>query len=203
MSHEPNIVCAYHLNDALDPVVSKRVVKAVCKLLREMEAEKDLTFDAIAVRGLSGLLVAPIVAMRLNKTLLCVRKGESCHSSNVVEGDVAAKNYIVLDDFVSSGSTVREVIEAVATAAPLARCVGMVSYHQLNTKDEVNGSYAYRVEHAFDTAENLRLYSDVIKTQDVRIRDTRAQGQSKISLDSLAAWEERRRSFRRSINFGA
>ncbi len=98
-----NIRCVSHLTPMLDPKRARYTVKQVIKMIKA----RGLKFDAIACRGVSGLLIAPIVAMRLNKTLIVVRKGEKTHSCYVVEGDHAAKRYLILDDFIASGATVR------------------------------------------------------------------------------------------------
>src|SRR5271169_4733500 len=82
------IICAGHLRPMLEPKRARYTVKQVVKMIRE----KQLVFDAIACRGVSCLLIAPIVAMRLNKTLIIVRKdGEKTHSGYTIEGDHAAK----------------------------------------------------------------------------------------------------------------
>lgn len=78
-------------------------------------AVRDLTpliagFDSIAVRGVSGLLVGSPVALALGKPLAVVRKpSEVAHASGIVNRAHAGNSYIVIDDFVSSGATVREI----------------------------------------------------------------------------------------------
>jgi hypothetical protein len=79
--------------------------------------DKSHLFDAIAFRGMSGALIGPVLADRLDKKLIMVRKptdGES-HSRMTVEGEKADR-YIIVDDFVSSGSTVRAIIQALVHA---------------------------------------------------------------------------------------
>ena len=75
-----------------------------------LEAED---FKVIAVRGVSGLLFGSILAYRMNKGLVVVRKpGESTHSGMVVEGcfpDVG-EGWVIVDDLVATGGTVAEII---------------------------------------------------------------------------------------------
>ena len=127
--HEHNIVSACYLVSVLDPHARRVLVKDVIEALRPIE------FDAIAFRGLSGALVAPIVAYELDKTLLAVRKGESNHSGHLVEGDYNARRYVIIDDIISSGDTVSAIHAAVAALVPGAKCVGVIRYlNSLNSQ---------------------------------------------------------------------
>jgi orotate phosphoribosyltransferase-like protein len=121
--YEPYIKCSGHLTPVLNPERRRHTVNSVIRVLRYHE------FDAIAFRGLSGALIAPIVAMEMDKTLLAVRKREEHrHSEMVVEGDLNAKRYVILDDLVSMGTTVKAIISEVATVAPAAKCIGVLRY---------------------------------------------------------------------------
>jgi adenine/guanine phosphoribosyltransferase-like PRPP-binding protein len=120
--HIYTIDSAYYLEDVLNPYTRKTIIKKIEAKLAQHQ------FDAIAFRGLSGALVAPIVALHMDKTLLCIRKEESSHSDSNVEGDIAARSYIILDDFVCSGSTVKAIQEAVTKVAPQAKCLGIYQY---------------------------------------------------------------------------
>jgi hypothetical protein len=66
-------------------------------------------FDAIVVRGVSGLLVGPMVASRLGKPWCIVRKpGDGTHSDHkVVEGWYNFKSYIIVDDLIATGGTIK------------------------------------------------------------------------------------------------
>ena len=75
-----------------------------------------LDFDAVAFTGMSGALIAPSVADRLDKNLLMVRKDDcSSHSAQYygeyLEGDLEAKKYIIIDDLISSGTTLEKMIK--------------------------------------------------------------------------------------------
>ncbi len=177
--HDINIECASHLHDGLHPDIRKKVSHRIILLLRAMEKRGDVKFDAIAARGLSGFLFAPVVAMALNKTLLVVRKGEKCHSGRMVEGDYGARNYIIIDDFIASGTTVSALIDAVAEEVPTARCVGMVHYSGMSDDERWCGkSHAWRVDRAFYNVRELYSYNDTIKYQDQRVADKIAQRNS-------------------------
>jgi adenine/guanine phosphoribosyltransferase-like PRPP-binding protein len=126
--HNHSIRCASHLEPMLTPERARFTVRQVIKMIKA----RDLKFDTIACRGVSGLLIAPVVAMRLNKTLLVVRKGENTHSTHAVEGDYGAKRYLILDDFIDGGSTVRAIVEGIYGVSPKARCVGFIAYKRLS-----------------------------------------------------------------------
>ena len=130
-SAKHNIKCAGHLTVMLNPKRAKFTVKQVIRMIRE----RKLEFDAIVCRGVSGLLIAPIVAMRLNKTLIVVRKGEKTHSAYTVEGDHGAKRYLILDDFIDGGDTVRAIIKCVFEVNRAAICVGFIAYKRLSFED--------------------------------------------------------------------
>jgi hypothetical protein len=101
----------------------ERTVKALT-----VEAHR---FDFIAVRGCSGMLVGAPVSLRIGKPLVVVRKpDENSHSygRSVINDGRARGRYLFLDDFVSSGTTERAVIDGLRVAAPSATYVGNFQY---------------------------------------------------------------------------
>lgn len=118
----PEIKCASHLTKALTPETLRWLVPQIVKKLSAYE------FDAIACRGLSGVLVAPMVALAMNKTLLIIRNHLDCHSAHMVEGDYGARRYVILDDFASSGNTVEKIVKEISVEIPEARCLGLCEY---------------------------------------------------------------------------
>ena len=103
-------------------------------LLRETVADcidilRRYEFDALAFRGQSGSLIAPVLALALDKTMLMVRKNMTdCHSGQIVEGDLGAQRYIIIDDLISSGKTVTTIVEEIAKVARKAVCLGVLEY---------------------------------------------------------------------------
>ena len=105
-------------------------VKKVSLILRNYD------FDAIAFRGMSGALIAPAVALKLDKTLLMVRKPragneDDSHSYEHVEGDAAARRYVILDDFIATGRTIKAITEEIKRFAPTAICIGAIEVSRL------------------------------------------------------------------------
>lgn len=101
---------------------NKIIIGAVCDL-RQVES-----FDSIVCCGTSGLLVAPQVAEILNKHLVLVRKqNDKCYSNFGVEG-VAPYRYIIIDDLICSGKTIRHIKNSIKNEHPRAICIGVYCY---------------------------------------------------------------------------
>lgn len=76
----------------------------------------------IAVRGVSGFVVAGAVSAELGLPLVIVRKGtDGCHSDYLVEGPRELTDYIIIDDFLSSGDTIQAIYRDVASTYRPAR----------------------------------------------------------------------------------
>lgn len=115
---------------------NKIIIKAVCDLRKISD-----TFDSVACCGVSGLLVVAQVAELLNKHIIVVRKGEQCYSEFRTEG-VAPFRYIILDDLICSGSTVKRIKTILKEEYPRSQCVGLYCYlpKECCYSDNVEGS---------------------------------------------------------------
>lgn len=99
------------------------------KILRESVAtikkyQKRHKIDAIAFTGTSGAALAYPLSLRLKLPLICVRK-EKSHARLSVEGNYSATKYLIVDDFISSGKTIKSIRQKIAkelgvTAQPAA-----------------------------------------------------------------------------------
>jgi adenine/guanine phosphoribosyltransferase-like PRPP-binding protein len=103
-------------------VRNKIIIKAVCDLRKISDS-----FDSIACCGVSGLMVVPQIAEILNKNIVVVRKGERCYSEFRTEG-VAPFQYIILDDLICSGSTVKHIRRILKNEYSRSKCVGVYCY---------------------------------------------------------------------------
>ena len=101
---------------------NKIIIKAICDLRKIQDS-----FDTIACCGVSGLMVVPQVAEILEKNILVVRKDERRYSDFVLEG-AAPYRYIIVDDLVCSGKTVRWIKNNIYEDNPRATCVGVYCY---------------------------------------------------------------------------
>lgn len=95
---------------------------------------KGKDFDAIAFMGNSGALLAAPLALTLDKPMILVRKPfkkEECHSDYICEGFRVAKSYIIVDDFVQTGTTVNYIKDKIAEWIPDAKLVGVLECSRL------------------------------------------------------------------------
>jgi phosphoribosylpyrophosphate synthetase len=109
-------------------------VDKACAILGKYE------FDAIAFRGMSGAIPSPVIALAMNKTMIMVRKPESeSHSGRNVEGDRAARRYVIVDDFIESGATVQAIYDQVKEFTDWYRlgehavCIGVLCLNEMNS----------------------------------------------------------------------
>ena len=102
---------------------NKIIIKAVCDLRKISDS-----FDSIACCGVSGLMVVPQISELLNKNIIVVRKeGDKCYSEFRTEG-VAPFRYIILDDLICSGSTVKHIKKVLKEEYRRSICVGAYCY---------------------------------------------------------------------------
>ena len=87
----------------------------------------DIYYDSIACCGTSGLMVVPQIAELLNKNIIVVRKNKDGYSDFMVEG-AATNLYIIIDDLICSGGTVKHIIKNIRRETPRSKCVGVYCY---------------------------------------------------------------------------
>lgn len=104
-------------------VRNKIIIKAVCDLRKISDQ-----FDSIACCGVSGLMVVPQIAELLNKNIVLIRKqNEKCYSDFAIEG-VKPFRYIILDDLICSGNTVRHIKRSIEDEHARTQCLGLYCY---------------------------------------------------------------------------
>lgn len=97
------------------------VMKAVIEL-------RKFDFDSIVCSGTSGLLVVPQIAEILDKHIVVIRKpSEKRYSIFEIEG-VTPHRYIIVDDLVCSGNTVKLINKTLHNECPRSKCVGAYFY---------------------------------------------------------------------------
>lgn len=95
----------------------------------------ELQFDAVVVTGKSGLSVGFAAQMAREFPMIVVRKaGERSHGLPIEGPDnLRVLRYIIMDDFIDSGSTVETIVTAMRKTAeqqgePIPMCVGVLQY---------------------------------------------------------------------------
>lgn len=113
--------------------------KTICKAVRRLKhlIKFGLKFDAIAFTGLSGSLIAPSIADRLNVGLIAIRKTrDKTHSQWKVESTSDISSYIIIDDLVCGGKTIRGIIKKINNTPYKAICNGLYLYaHSISMHD--------------------------------------------------------------------
>ena len=111
-------------------------------------------FQVIACQGVSGLAFASVLAYRMEKGLLVVRKEgkvESSHSCMGIEGCIPTGNdkWLIVDDFVSTGATMARILRMVGWHS---RLVGAYLYQGQGPKRFYNKSDLVAMYTSFRTA---------------------------------------------------
>jgi len=119
--------------NCFDPDYQADAVAWVLRQLRtgQFEAEPLTHDDAIAFRGQSGASVAFPVSALTGIPLAHVRKPEcSSHvgGNRQVVGNSSPIRYVIVDDFIDTGDTIRAIYEGIHREFPAARCVGILLY---------------------------------------------------------------------------
>jgi adenine/guanine phosphoribosyltransferase-like PRPP-binding protein len=102
---------------------NKAIIKAVCDLRKISD-----TFDSIACCGISGLMVVPQIAELLDKHIVIIRKKDESRYSNFLIEGVTPFRYIIIDDLICSGNTLKWINNSIYEENPKARCVGLYCY---------------------------------------------------------------------------
>jgi len=104
-----------YIRPAISLKLRSKTVNCLIKLIKESGVE----FDAIVLRGMSGAIIVPAVADRLKKPFIVCRKDDKHHSSLQVEYqfDGTIARYIIIDDLISSGGTIKTIVEMMRNEA--------------------------------------------------------------------------------------
>lgn len=110
-----------YMGHALSPEKLATSVADVSRVLRAVRG----AFDGLAFRGMSGAAIGFPVCAATGIPPIVVRSSKvSSHSTYAAEAVVDVSRYVIVDDFVDSGETLKAISDALAPAA----CVGVVLY---------------------------------------------------------------------------
>lgn len=102
-------------------------------------------FKFLVATGMSGVIVGSPLALRVNRPLVVIRKptDDSHQHSPVVNRNDAEGPYVIIDDFISSGATLRRIHTVMEEECWFARYAGTYLYSDdlLSWKDD--GKIAY------------------------------------------------------------
>ena len=119
-----------HVDYLCLPEVYAFCLKRSVELIRELPQQPDF----IACRGVSGTLIAGAVASALGISLVVIRKMDDSHCTRK-GGPVGYQGscYVIVDDFICTGSTVCVIAEALKESRLLAVCVTKPNYESNRT----------------------------------------------------------------------
>ena len=108
---------------------AKQAAEAIPRMMAETNA------DAIVVSGNSGISIGHAALMLIEFPLVLVRKHKDNSHGDSVEGPLnhELRKFLILDDFVSSGATVRNICDtlysrAIMYESSVPECVGVLEY---------------------------------------------------------------------------
>lgn len=138
----PHMLYTDYLDKVFDITLYPFTVESVKCILTELQ------YDAIAFRGTSGAALAFPLSLSLGKPLLHVRKPGS-HATSKVEGDLTSKSYVIIDDFISSGKTLKLIKSRInsfykSKKLMIPECVGIILYDSnpgMHNKNIINSIY--------------------------------------------------------------
>jgi hypoxanthine phosphoribosyltransferase len=86
-------------------------------------------FDTIVCRGKSGMLAAGFLSAYLTKNTIVIRKNtNNSHAVALIEYFELPNKYIIVDDFISSGATIMNIIRKMEKLFPNAELTAIALY---------------------------------------------------------------------------
>lgn len=105
-------------------------VKTLQRVVRIYDANPKFRELPLVVTGISGMAIGVPLAFQLNLEFCVVRKkGDSDNASHRIEGYIPIGEFLILDDLVSSGNTIKRITDAIKGVSPDARCIGIILYN--------------------------------------------------------------------------
>ena len=133
MKKTSHVIRTDYLNKVYRVNQFTKTVERAAKVLRKFR--RKVPFEAIAFTGTSGAALAYPLSYLLGIPLICVRKStRDNHFGYKIEGVMTADTYIIVDDFIESGSTIEKVRKSVDSEywkshGEEPKCVGIYLYH--------------------------------------------------------------------------
>ena len=136
-----------YLHEVFYPNIFRKKVKTATLKVKSFKEKNGI--DAIAFTGTSGAALAYPVAYNLNLGLINVRKlTERSHFTRgdygPVEGFLSSKKYVIIDDFIESGKTIKYILSNVKKAQKAqfmspASCSAILLYGSTDDARHFNG----------------------------------------------------------------
>lgn len=109
-----------------DRGILKKKLNMLLPTIIEVSMETDAT--SLIVSGTSGVWLGSLLTMQQDLPVVLVRKdGENSHGS-IVEGNTDSKRGLVIDDFISSGTTINRIARSLAIWGRGLEIVGVIEH---------------------------------------------------------------------------
>jgi hypoxanthine phosphoribosyltransferase len=101
-----------------------------------------IDFDTIVCTGVSGAVIAPILAYQLRKNLFIIRKGENTTSEDKLSAGILGESWLFVDELIESGKTYNRVKSEIRYICEQknysTKFVGVFLYRNLSWRDAGN-----------------------------------------------------------------
>jgi hypoxanthine phosphoribosyltransferase len=119
----------------LNEIFNKDFINIINSLVKTIKQSK-IEFDAIAFTGQSGAMVATVLCYKLKKLPLLIRKTtDNAHSDYKLEGPLDSFKYIIVDDMISSGRTIADIISEIVKSTQNSNLTGIFFYSHSSWDD--------------------------------------------------------------------
>lgn len=99
-----------------------------------LKIKRKHPFEAIAFTGTSGAALAYPLSYKLKIPLICVRKSvRDNHFKDKLEGAIFANSYIIVDDCIDSGKTIKNIIKNISLRNQSSICKGVYLYNDFDS----------------------------------------------------------------------
>ena len=113
-----------HTTRLLNVTERNKVIFSAIDTLRKI----DKNFDTIACCGTIVMLVVPQISEILKKNILVIRKEEDKRYSPFDYEGAIPKNYIIVDDLICSGNTIKHILSTIKRECSRSNCIGVYTF---------------------------------------------------------------------------
>ena len=158
---------SYYINNFFKLEFQKHLINACCDLIRFNKTLGKL--DAIVVTGVSGIPIGSIISYTMGIPLIISRDHKSSHSNGVLEYDVHYfenkdnVNYIIIDDFIASGNTIKRVIDSMTDMKVETKCIGIILWSKYHSESEELSQRQYGFD--LTKAKNIPLFGPYLEKE--------------------------------------
>lgn len=186
-----SIKCTSYVSTVFEPQAQKLAVKELCRLLYDKRLEG---VNCIVGCGVSGSLLAAIVANKLGKLVTIVRKAERSHATYKIEGIPTKQRmkYVVIDDLICSGDTIKHIVQGINGEVNDAEFMGLLLYQStVHAKEPKIVQRTNCLGETFESEEHPRL-SGLHPSEETRLK---VFGKPKFTAAFMVEWKSEEKKF--------